>query len=273
MTRRILTAAILIPFVLASLLLFPLPAFLFIIDVFLLVALVEFSRLASASGSKFYSVSYFLALSAPWVVTYRSDLTGAFALVTVLITLIWCLFSTREVRNGFANVAGNLLGLCYLAIPFSLIATFHHASCHSSVRPGRPYELILVLVIVWVSDASALFVGRSIGKHQVTPSISPKKTLEGYLAALVFPLLTAVAIGGYLVPENPMLIIILASLIVSVAGVFGDLFESILKRGAKIKDTSNLIPGHGGVLDRIDSLLFAVPAYYLSRALFAYLMN
>jgi phosphatidate cytidylyltransferase len=200
-------------------------------------------------------------------------LTGAFLLVSLLVTLIWCLFSTRDVANGFANAAGNLLGLCYLAIPFSLMATFHHTSSRSSDRPETPYELILVLVIIWVSDASALFVGRSIGKHRVTPSISPNKTLEGYVAALVFPLLTVAAIGGYLVPESPMLAILLTGLIVSVAGILGDLFESILKRGGRIKDTSNLIPGHGGVLDRLDSLLFAVPAYYLSRPLLIYLVS
>jgi phosphatidate cytidylyltransferase len=269
MTRRILTAAILIPFVLASLLLFPLPAFLLIVSAVLSIALVEFSRLGSASGSKIYPVSYILAFIAPWIVTYRSHLTGPFFLAAVLITLVWCLFSNREMKTGFPNAAGNLLGLCYLAIPFSLIATFHHASQDSSGRPGRPYELILILVIVWVSDAAALFVGRAIGKHQITPSISPNKTLEGYLAALAFPVLTVVAIGGYLVPGKTILFLILASLIVAIAGVFGDLFESILKRGAEIKDTSTLIPGHGGVLDRIDSLLFAVPAYYLFALLLA----
>jgi phosphatidate cytidylyltransferase len=269
MTRRILTAAILIPFVLATLLLFPLPVFLLVLDALLLIALGEFFKVASVSGSTFYPTSYILALLAPWIVNYFPTLTTPFSLSAILITLVWGVFSTRKVKTSFPSVAGNLLGLCYLAIPFSLIATLHQSSHQSGGNPDRPYELVLVLVLVWVSDAAALLVGQAVGRHKITPSISPNKTLEGYLAALIFPVATAIAIGGYLVPERSFTFLVSASLIIAVASILGDLFESILKRGAEIKDTSNLIPGHGGVLDRIDSLLFAVPAYYLLAILLA----
>lgn len=263
MTRRILTAAILIPFVLASLLLFPLPLFLVILSTLLFIALREFSHLASSSGSKLYPLSYILALGAPWMAIYFPSVTGPFSLSAILITVVWCVISTKEMKSGFPDAAGNLLSLGYLSIPFALMATFHHASPQSKGNPEHPYELLLVLVIVWVSDAAALFVGRAIGRHRITQSISPNKTLEGYLAALIVPLLVAVAIGNYLVPTMPLWFLVAASLIISFSGILGDLFESILKRGAGIKDTSNLIPGHGGVLDRVDSLLFAVPAYCL----------
>jgi len=263
MTRRILTAAILIPFVLASLLLFPLPLFLLILSTLLFIAFREFSHLGSSYGSKLYPTTYVLALSGLWIAIYFPSVLGPFSLSTILITLIWCVISTKEMNTGFPDVAGNLLSLVYLSIPFALIATFHHASPQSKGNPERPYELLLVLVIVWVSDAAALFVGRAIGRHRITQSISPNKTLEGYLAALIVPLPATIAIGAYLVPAMPLWFLVSASLIISFAGILGDLFESVLKRGAGIKDTSNLIPGHGGVLDRVDSLLFAVPAYCL----------
>jgi phosphatidate cytidylyltransferase len=120
-----------------------------------------------------------------------------------------------------------------------------------------------------VSDAAALFVGRAIGRHNITPLISPNKTLEGYFAGLVLPVAIALVIGKYMLPESSPQFLVLISFIIAAAGTVGDLFESILKRGAEIKNTSNLIPGHGGVLDRVDSLLFAVPAYYLSTDLLA----
>lgn len=263
MTRRILVAAILIPLVFASILLFPLPAFLLILTALLFLALREFSLLASASGSTLYPISYVLALTAPYLVNYSPHLAAPFSLAAVLITFSWCLLSTNNVKNALPSVAGNILGLCYLAIPFSMIATFHPASPQSEGDPTRPYELILVLLLVWVSDAAALFTGRLIGKHRFTPFISPNKTLEGFLAALIFPVVTAIMIGGYFLPGASMPYLLSAGLIVALTGVLGDLFESILKRGAEIKDTSNLIPGHGGILDRIDSLLFAVPSYHL----------
>jgi phosphatidate cytidylyltransferase len=269
MTRRILTAAILIPIVLVSLFFFPLPAFLLVVDIFLFLALYEFSKLLQARGSRVYLVCFVIALIAPWIVNYAAALTGPFLLFAILTTLSWGLFSTNRVEETLPGVAGNLLALCYLAIPFSLISTFHPASSPPAEEFTRPLQLVFVLIIIWVSDAAALFVGKAIGRHKITPSISPNKTLEGYLAALLLPILVALLIGTYFLPDSSLPYLALISLIVAVTGTLGDLFESILKRGAGLKDTSNLIPGHGGVLDRVDSLLFAVPAYSVSSILLA----
>lgn len=269
MTRRILTAAILILFVLASLLLLPLPAFLMVLDIFLLLALREFANLAAATGSRLYLSSYALALMAPWIVNYLPEMIGPASMCAILITLIWGIVSSRGRKETFPSVSGNLLALCYLGLPFSLIATFHPTSHPSLGGSGRPYELIFVILVVGLSDAAALFTGKAIGRHKITPSISPNKTLEGYLAALIFPVLAATAVGGYFVSGSTLPRLALTGLTIAAAGVLGDLFESILKRGAGIKDTSTLIPGHGGILDRVDSLLFAVPAYYLLPLLLA----
>ncbi len=267
MTRRILAAAILIPCVLASLLLLPLPVFLLILTLLLFLAFREFGHVASVYGSTIYPATYLVALISPWIFSYAPKLTGPYSITAILIALVWCVCTSKDVKMALPSVAGNLLGLCYLVIPFSLMASFHRASPQSGGDLKRPYELILVLSIVWISDAAALFIGRVFGKHKITPYISPNKTLEGFLAALVVPIIAAVLLGRYLVEERSFTFFLSAGLIISLASVVGDLFESILKRGAEIKDTSNLIPGHGGVLDRIDSLLFALPAYYVFAVL------
>ena len=260
MIRRILTAAILIPFVLLSLLVFPLAGFILVLNVMLFLALREFSRLGSITGEGLYPSSYGLALVAPWITGYVPSLAGPYLLGAILITLGWCIFSSHEVKKAFSTVSGNILALVYLAIPFSLIATYH-AAPPSGGNLDRPKELILVMILVWISDAAAFFVGRALGRHRITPSISPNKTLEGYLAAVIFPITAALLLGGYFLPGKSFAFLLAVGFVTSVAGALGDLFESSLKRGAEIKDTSNLIPGHGGILDRIDSLLFAIPAY------------
>jgi phosphatidate cytidylyltransferase len=268
MIRRILTATILIPFVLISLLLFPLPVFILVLDALIFLAFREFSRLGSPFGEGLYPSSYLFALVAPWITGFCPSLFGLYLLGAALITLGWCVFSTRDVKNAFSTASGNVLALVYLAIPFSLIATYHQAS-HQEGNPSGPWELIMVMLLVWISDAAAYFVGRALGNHRITPIVSPNKTLEGYLAAVIFPVATVLLIGSYFLPGRSLGFFLAAGLLVSVAGATGDLFESTLKRGAEIKDTSNLIPGHGGILDRIDSLLFAVPAYYILTLVWA----
>ena len=116
---------------------------------------------------------------------------------------------------------------------------------------------------VVVSDSSQYYTGRLFGRHPLAPAVSPKKTIEGAIGGLVFGTAALVAGGHWLLPfaETPRLVI--AGLAVVVLGICGDLFESRLKRLAGVKDSSSLIPGHGGVLDRIDALLFATPVFYL----------
>ena len=113
-----------------------------------------------------------------------------------------------------------------------------------------------------ISDSAQYYTGRALGRRPLAPAISPKKTLEGALGGLLFGSL-AFVIGARLVfPSAPLLMVILAGASISALGIVGDLFESLLKRSAGVKDSGAIIPGHGGVLDRIDSWLFAAPVYY-----------
>ncbi|HZV92969.1 MAG TPA: phosphatidate cytidylyltransferase, partial [Caldimonas sp.] len=118
-------------------------------------------------------------------------------------------------------------------------------------------------VIIVVSDSAQYYTGRMLGRRKLAPAISPKKTIEGAIGGMIFGTAATIIVGRLVfVATPPGLLALLGATIVAL-GIVGDLFESLLKRSAGVKDSSALIPGHGGVLDRIDSWLFAAPAYYV----------
>jgi phosphatidate cytidylyltransferase len=126
-----------------------------------------------------------------------------------------------------------------------------------------PRGLFLLMLTVMVSDTSQYYTGRAFGRRPLAPAVSPKKTVEGAIGgAIVGTALFAIA-GAWWLPQVPAPFRVMLGATVVALGIAGDLFESMLKRSAGVKDSSGLIPGHGGVLDRIDALLFAAPVYYI----------
>jgi phosphatidate cytidylyltransferase len=117
--------------------------------------------------------------------------------------------------------------------------------------------------VIVVSDSAQYYTGRAFGKRPLSPAISPKKTVEGAVGGVVFGTLAMVAGASRVFPSTPLWALVLLGAVISLLGIVGDLFESLLKRSAGVKDSSHVIPGHGGVLDRIDSWLFAAPVYYV----------
>jgi phosphatidate cytidylyltransferase len=162
----------------------------------------------------------------------------------------------RPGRDVLASVAATLFAPIYLGLPLGALAGVRN-------WPGIGRELILLLfAVIVVSDSAQYYTGRAFGRRPLAPAISPKKTVEGAIGGVLFGT-CAMAAGGHYVLPSPIWMLALAGAVVSLLGIVGDLFESLLKRSAGIKDSSNLIPGHGGVLDRIDSWLFAAPVYYI----------
>jgi phosphatidate cytidylyltransferase len=145
--------------------------------------------------------------------------------------------------------------LVYLAIPLGALVGVH-------IFGGRGAVLLLVFTIV-VSDSAQYYSGRTFGRHPLAPRLSPKKTIEGAMGGFVAAPIFLYFAGPYLVPVVTPLMIAPLGFVLVACGIAGDLFESMIKRAADIKDSSALIPGHGGVLDRIDALLFATPPFYL----------
>jgi len=159
------------------------------------------------------------------------------------------------------DVTAATFPIAYIGLPLGALAGVRAIG-------GREAILLLMATIV-VSDSAQYYTGRMFGRRRLAPSISPKKTLEGGIGGLVFGTAAMLAGGRYLFPSADLLLLILVSATVTALGIVGDLFESLLKRSANVKDSSGLIPGHGGVLDRIDALLFVVPAFYLVLTLIA----
>jgi len=170
----------------------------------------------------------------------------------ILIFLISRLFKKKH-GVALSSIAVTVFASIYIGYFSSFLLKI-------KLLPNGNFYLIFLLVIVWVNDIAAYIIGTAIGKTKLAPKISPGKTIEGSIAGILFSIVTIIFLKHWLNCDLNKLIYI--GIAVSVFGQCGDLFESILKRGAKIKDSGNLIPGHGGVLDRFDSLLFAAPVFY-----------
>ena len=143
----------------------------------------------------------------------------------------------------------------YVGVPLGLLTAVH-------AQHGAYVTLLLIATVV-VSDSAQYYSGRTFGRRPLAPTISPKKTIEGAIGGVVFGTLFMLIAGSRLLPGAAPVSLMAVGLAIVVLGICGDLFESRLKRAAGVKDSSALIPGHGGILDRIDALLFATPAYFL----------
>ena len=155
-----------------------------------------------------------------------------------------------------------LLGIVYVSIMMGFLVGIHSQS--TGQGPGW---ILYLLLTVWVGDTSAYYVGRRLGKRKLAPRISPRKTWEGAIGGLLGNTLAAL-IGQHLVPQSPTIHLLLLSCLIGIVGQAGDLAESAMKRGADTKDSSHLLPGHGGMLDRIDSVLFGAPILFWYLRLF-----
>ena len=247
------------------------------VSVVSLLALREVDRLIEAHGaipSRWVGIAAVVSLPA---VVYRGDPTELLAWVTasILAALVVELGSGR-ITGALANAAGTLFGIFYVGWLLAHVIALRHLADHPALAAQQiPGMLGMFLVITTIAstagcDAGAYFVGRAFGRHKLSPTVSPGKSVEGALGGLC----TAVAFGliahavfgieslGGVSSLVSVPVLVGLSLAVGVAGIVGDLLESLLKRDAEVKDAGTLIPGSGGVLDRIDSGLLAFPTMY-----------
>jgi phosphatidate cytidylyltransferase len=219
------------------------------------LAFHEYDRIVDKIGAK---VPFWTTLVATLVVCAMVpfqwvDLESVLAAALLLIALT-VLSSPRVGPPLLTDTAAAVLAPVYIGVPLGCLVGVH-------AMVGREGVLLLIATVV-VSDTAQFYTGRTLGRTPLAPLRSPKKTREGALGgAVIAPLFLAVA-GSYLLPDFPWYWHAGVGLGIVVAGIIGDLFESMLKRAADMKDSGALIPGHGGVLDRIDALLFAAPVFY-----------
>jgi phosphatidate cytidylyltransferase len=251
--KRVLTALLLIPVVYLVVFFAPSAVVRGVLALVALLCLHEFFLLSRFRGFEPFAV---LGHGAGALLIFAPELPQpAFFVVVCIVLLILGLQRSRRLEALFGAAAATLLGLVYVCGPFALAGALHAAS---------PHWLFVVLLLAWVGDSAAYYVGRAIGRHKLAPSISPGKTWEGTIASVLFAVAAGVA---YLLYYKPSPISVFAavgfSFTVNIAGQAGDLAESALKRSARMKDSGTLLPGHGGMLDRMDNFLFAAPTAYL----------
>lgn len=191
-------------------------------------------------------------------------LLPVFILTYLLILIASAIFLRRD--DILHGIIYSVFGQVYITMPLSLLMFISY----SPDMANNEYNWVPVLalfVFLWVNDTAAYFIGSLIGKHKLIEHISPKKSIEGFIAGIFFTLLASL-IFARLYPGFTPIFWMGLSVVVALFGTLGDLFESLIKRTCNVKDAGDLIPGHGGILDRIDSLLVAIPAVFLYLILF-----
>jgi phosphatidate cytidylyltransferase len=186
---------------------------------------------------------------------WMSEVDRGDFLPLLLVMLAWVAVEVLWRGLTVERAAAHFLAPWYIGMPLGMLAAVHAVG-------GRMATLLLIATVV-VSDSAQYYAGRAFGRRPLAPTISPKKTIEGAIGGVICAMAFVLIAGTRLFPDAALASLALVGLAVVVLGICGDLFESRLKRIAGVKDSSSLIPGHGGVLDRIDALLFATPALYL----------
>lgn len=256
--QRIITAVLLLPLVLAAILLAPLAVFDIVVGAVLFLMALEYGVFCAFSrlqGSAFAILvaGLFAAAVVPW--QFASTIYGYSLLAATLLWLLAPLWlATRSVLPAMLKA---LLGIVMLAGAGVALHGLKQVELD-----GR--WVLLVFVIVWAADIGGYAIGRLFGSHKLAPAISPGKTWEGFIGGLVFVLLAGFAASIWLIPRDERLWWMLLLLLAAVISVVGDLTESLLKRQAGLKDSGTLLPGHGGVLDRLDSLLAVAPVFLVA---------
>jgi phosphatidate cytidylyltransferase len=291
--KRITTAVVLIPIVLLLVLRAPVPLVAVVTAIVALLTVQEFLNLTVSYGvvslrKPTYAavILFFLLLmfnagqEKPLLSTDIFGVAAAFAAAIVTFAFLTIVMRRDNLASGYPAAAASSFAFAYIALPLAMLVQLRQ-------QWAGAFLILYLLLVVWSGDIFAYFVGKSMGRHLMAPRISPKKTWEGAAASLV----ASMAIGGSLFYyssqvstaflqwgliqrrdgmfglEKPVLVpILVLTALLNIAAQLGDLVESMIKRGAGVKDSGAILPGHGGMLDRIDALLFAAPVLWIWAA-------
>jgi phosphatidate cytidylyltransferase len=260
LSQRVLVALLGIPLVVSATTYGSWPLFLFVILVQGLL-LYEWQQLSLALQSRPFLPTLILCVVGIDLAVFFSFDSSFLNLAYGAFLLMLLIEVFRDLRQPLRNLGISALFLVYVAVPLALWTQF--GSLQVSERYGAIGPLTTLLVATWICDSAAYFIGRTMGRHKLYAAASPNKTIEGAMAGLLFSglVLPVMSWCGWAEPSWHDFVIL--PLIVGVAGQLGDLLESLMKREAQVKDTSQLLPGHGGLLDRFDSLLLSSPLFFL----------
>jgi len=291
--KRIATAVVLIPVVLALILRAPVPVLAVVAGVVALITIHEFLKLTESYGVQplrvptYIFVGIFFVLLAFNVGNEKPLLSTAifvyclgFAAAVAPFLALSILMLRVDLRSAYPAAAASVFAFTYVALPMGMLVQLRQ-------QWAGAFYLLYLLLVVWAGDIFAYFVGKAIGRHLMSPRVSPKKTWEGAAASLAasvgvgwlmfhYALLISSALlrvgliqrrdGLFGLEQPAMGPVILLTIVLNIAAQLGDLVESLIKRGAGVKDSGAILPGHGGMLDRIDAMLFAAPVLWFWAA-------
>lgn len=281
--KRTISGAVYIALLLTSIL-FSTESFIILFGIFLIIATYEFCNLVKLNKifsilfvSLFYStvslISFYKTetenyisklLKENIIITVDVDRLFTVLLIITLIVSIKCIVFLFDDTQEISRASKYIYLVGYIMLPFLFITKISFG-----IKDYNPKIIIGLFVLIWTNDTFAYLVGKSIGKHKLFERISPKKTIEGFLGGVVFAAFAGFLISKLYIQPNPefssksILIWMIIALIVSIFGTIGDLIESKFKRVAGVKDSGAIMPGHGGVLDRLDSVIFVAPIIFL----------
>jgi phosphatidate cytidylyltransferase len=268
--KRAISGAVYVILLLASIL-YSTESFLILFGIFLIISLFEFCNLIKVNKLIPVIIGASLYLLITFFSNYdRSKIVDVptldnILLATTLLISIKCIFFLFDNKNQeISNLSKYLYLLGYITLPFVFITKISFG-----INAYNPKIVIGLFILIWTNDTFAYIVGKSIGKHKLFEKISPKKTIEGFFGGLIFAIFAGYLISSYIIKpsvqfsDKSILIWMIIAAIVGVIGTVGDLIESKFKRVAGVKDSGKIMPGHGGVLDRLDSVIFVAPFIFL----------
>jgi phosphatidate cytidylyltransferase len=264
---RVLTAIVFLPILFAALWLGTPIYFVALAALAIVLGLLEYYALMRCGGREQGVLAALGIISAFYF--GRPELVAAVVAALVIVELLGQLFIQREsedLSQAIPMAALRFFGVLYVALLGGYIIALRVAGDEVSSLPAK--LLTLFFIVVFAGDTGAYYTGRSLGKRKLAPHISPGKTVEGAIGGLLGNVLAALIAHYTFFPELPLLHVAPLGIVMGLLGITGDLCESMLKRGAKAKDAGKLIPGHGGLLDRLDSMLFNAPLLFYYHELF-----
>ncbi len=291
--KRIATAVVLIPIVLALILRAPIPLLAVVVAAVALLTIHEFLKLTESYGVKpmrwptyIFVVAFFTVLALnfgndkPLLSTAIFVYCLGFSAAIVSFYTLTIAMPRVELSTAYPAAAAAVFAFTYIALPLGMLVQLRQ-------QWAGAFYLLYLLLIVWAGDTFAYFVGKAIGRHLMSPRISPKKTWEGAAASVVASVIVGWLLfahaqqislaflhvgliqradGLYGAEIPAMSTVVALTILLNVAAQLGDLVESLIKRGAGVKDSGAILPGHGGMLDRVDALLFAAPVLWFYAA-------
>ena len=231
-------------------------SFYILFYVLMMLCLYEFKKLIQLKYNWVFIVATLIYIRFVRLPFIDANYFHFFAIISLFVPFIRQVFNPK-VSMTSRKLGHFLLATIYITLPFVFLTSIPFIEGYY-----HPKIIIGIFVLIWASDTFAYVVGSTLGKHKLYEQISPNKTIEGAVGGLAASVIAGFIIAKY-IPVLTTLSWVIIAILVSVFGLMGDLIESKFKREAQVKDSSNLIPGHGGFLDRLDSLIFAVPFVYV----------